>query len=173
MPKDETLQPWWLEPLPMAAPGQAEPAAGLASAEARARLARCGPNLFRERRERSLLLQYLSRFRNPLVLILLVASAVSAFTGEVANFLIIACIVLLSVTLDFVQEYRASAAAEKLRQSVSVPHAAWLDQACAHCPKFPTAASRRSLGRVSVPVWLVVLSDQLQIVALVSLYLTN
>ncbi len=34
------------------------------------------------------------------------------------------------------------------------PHAAWLDRACAHCPKFPTAASRRSLGRVSVPVWL-------------------
>ncbi len=54
-----------------------------------------------------------------------------------------------------------------------VPHAVWLRQAFAHCGKFPTAASRRSLGRVSVPVWLVVLSDQLQIVALVSLYLTN
>uniref|UniRef100_E6PKC3 Uncharacterized protein n=1 Tax=mine drainage metagenome TaxID=410659 RepID=E6PKC3_9ZZZZ len=53
------------------------------------------------------------------------------------------------------------------------PHAALLDQAFAHCPRFPTAASRRSLGRVSVPVWLVVLSDQLRIVALVSLYLTN
>ena len=52
-------------------------------------------------------------------------------------------------------------------------HAAWLDQACAHCPKFPTAASRRSLGRVSVPVWLIVLSDQLQIVGLVSFYPTN
>ena len=52
-------------------------------------------------------------------------------------------------------------------------HAAWLDQACAHCPRFPTAASRRSLGRVSVPVWLVVLSNQLQIVGLVSFYLTN
>ena len=52
-------------------------------------------------------------------------------------------------------------------------HAALLDQACAHCPKFPTAASRRSLDRVSVPVWLVVLSDQLQIVALVSFYPTN
>ncbi len=52
-------------------------------------------------------------------------------------------------------------------------HAALLDQACAHCPKFPTAASRRSLGRVSVPVWLAVLSDQLLIVALVSHYLTN
>ena len=52
-------------------------------------------------------------------------------------------------------------------------HAVWLDQACAHCPIFPTAASRRSLGRVSVPVWLIFLSEQLEIVALVSRYLTN
>ncbi len=52
-------------------------------------------------------------------------------------------------------------------------HAAWLRQASAHCTIFPTAASRRSLGRVSVPVWLIILSDQLRIVALVSLYLTN
>ena len=52
-------------------------------------------------------------------------------------------------------------------------HAVWLDQACADCPIFPTAASRRILGRVSVPMWLIVLSDQLKIVALVSLYLTN
>ncbi len=51
-------------------------------------------------------------------------------------------------------------------------HAVLLDQACAHCPIFPTAASRRSLGRVSVPVWLIVLSDQLWIVALVGLYPT-
>ncbi len=52
-------------------------------------------------------------------------------------------------------------------------HAASLGQACAHCPRFPTAASRRSLDRVSVPVWLVVLSDQLWIVALVGRYPTN
>ncbi len=52
-------------------------------------------------------------------------------------------------------------------------HAALLHQACAHCAIFPTAASRRSLGRVSVPVWLIILSDQLRIVALVSFYLTN
>ncbi len=52
-------------------------------------------------------------------------------------------------------------------------HAALLDQACAHCPIFPTAASRRSLGRVSVPAWLIVLSDQLLIVALVGRYPTN
>jgi hypothetical protein len=52
-------------------------------------------------------------------------------------------------------------------------HAASLRQACAHCGIFLTAASRRSLGRVSVPVWLAVLSDQLRIVALVGRYLTN
>ncbi len=54
-----------------------------------------------------------------------------------------------------------------------LPHAVLLRQAFAHCGKFPTAASRRSLGRVSVPVWLLILSDQLLIDALVSLYLTN
>ena len=48
-----------------------------------------------------------------------------------------------------------------------------LGQAFAHCPKFLTAASRRSLGRVAVPVWLIILSDQLPIVALVSRYHTN
>ena len=52
-------------------------------------------------------------------------------------------------------------------------HAALLGQACAHCRKFLAAAPRRSLGRVSVPVWLVVLSNQLRIVALVGLYPTN
>ncbi len=54
-----------------------------------------------------------------------------------------------------------------------ITHAALLGQAFAHCPIFLTAASRRSLARVSVPVWLIVLSDQLPIVALVSRYLTN
>ena len=54
-----------------------------------------------------------------------------------------------------------------------IPHAASLHQAFAHCAIFPTAASRRSSGRVSVPMWLIILSDQLKIVALVSLYPTN
>src|SRR4029450_7171293 len=54
-----------------------------------------------------------------------------------------------------------------------IPHAALLHQACAHCAIFPTAASRRSLGRVSVPVWPVTLSGRLPVDALVSHYLTN
>ncbi len=54
-----------------------------------------------------------------------------------------------------------------------IAHAASLDQAFAHCPIFPTAASHRSLDRVSVPVWLIILSDQLPVLALVGRYPTN
>ena len=52
-------------------------------------------------------------------------------------------------------------------------HAALLGQGFPHCPIFPTAASRRSLDRVSVPVWPANLSVRLPIVGLVSRYLTN
>ena len=52
-------------------------------------------------------------------------------------------------------------------------HAALLRQGFPHCARFLTAASRRSLDRISVPVWLVVLSDQLLIIALVGHYPTN
>ncbi len=54
-----------------------------------------------------------------------------------------------------------------------ITHAALLRQGFPHCAKFLTAASRRSLDRVSVPVWLIILSDQLTIVALVGHYPTN
>ncbi len=54
-----------------------------------------------------------------------------------------------------------------------ITHAALLRQGFPHCAIFPTAASRRSLDRVSVPVWLAILSDQLTILALVGHYPTN
>ena len=54
-----------------------------------------------------------------------------------------------------------------------IAHAASLGHPCGHCPIFPTAASRRSLGRISVPVWPLSLSGRLPIVALVSCYLAN
>ena len=93
---------------------------GLDSATAAVRLAHYGPNLIHGERKSALILEFLRKFRNPLVIILLVASALSALTGDVASFFIIAAIVLISVTLDFVQEYRAGAAAEQLRHSVAV-----------------------------------------------------
>ena len=60
------------------------------------------------------------RFSNPLVLILLFAAAVSAFTGDVPSFVIIAVIVLMSVILDVTQERQAQNAAESLREQVSL-----------------------------------------------------
>ncbi|HEU4647689.1 MAG TPA: magnesium-translocating P-type ATPase [Gemmatimonadales bacterium] len=94
--------------------------AGLSQAEAARRLTEFGPNVVRPRRERTALLEFLSRFRNPLIVLLLAASGISALTGDVASFGIIAGIVVLSVTLDFVQEHRAGQAAERLRQAVAV-----------------------------------------------------
>ena len=58
-------------------------------------------------------------------------------------------------------------------QKAFILHAAWLGQALAHCPIFPTAASRRSLARISVPVWGITLSGPLAIVALVGRYPAN
>ena len=94
--------------------------AGLTSSEAAVRLTRYGPNILHTQQRNKLLFQFLAKFRNPLVIILLAASAVSAITGDVASFIIISLIVLMSVTLDFVQEFRAGQAAERLRQSVTV-----------------------------------------------------
>jgi P-type Mg2+ transporter len=81
---------------------------GLTDAQAGERLKRYGRNSFRKDRARPLLLEFLSRFRNPLVLILLAASAVSAVTGQTASFVIVLLLVLFSVTLDFVQERRGA-----------------------------------------------------------------
>lgn len=93
---------------------------GLSQSEALARSARFGPNTLRVHGERPLLVQYLSHFKNPLIMVLLAASAVSAATGEITGFVIIWAMVLMSVTLDFFQEYRAGRAAEQLKKTVAV-----------------------------------------------------
>jgi cation transport ATPase-like protein len=85
---------------------------GLSSAEAAARRLRYGPNTLEERRRLSLPLKFLSRFRNPLVIILLAAAVISALTGDLTSFIIISTIVLMSAVLDTVQEFRAEQAAE-------------------------------------------------------------
>jgi len=92
---------------------------GLSSGEAAERLARFGPNQLISRRQ-ALPWQFMARFRNPLVLILLAASTVSAATGDVASAGVIAAIVLMSVALDFVQEQRAGNAAEQLARQVAL-----------------------------------------------------
>ena len=67
----------------------------------------------------------------------------------------------------------SSPATEVYNPKTVFPHAASLGQAFAHCPIFPTAASRRSLDRISVPMWPVNLSVRLPVFGLVGLYPTN
>jgi Mg2+-importing ATPase len=116
--KDQTL--FWRQPTAALLEQMSSGLSGLTNAEAATRLARFGPNRVHAEKKVSLVLQYLARFRNPLVIVLLIASIVLALTGDVASFCIIFAIILISVTLDFVQEHRAGEAAERLRQSVAV-----------------------------------------------------
>jgi Mg2+-importing ATPase len=109
---------------PQLQPGQrltpaTEVARGLTSAVARQRLAEVGPNEPATARRTAGLLQLLHFFLNPLVIILLLASVVSAVVGETLNALIIITMILLSVALNFVQSYRSQRAADRLHAAVA------------------------------------------------------
>ena len=111
-------------PLWAASIGQALAAAvaterGLSSAEAAARLQTLGPNELAPPRRFEGLRELLRYFANPLVLILLVASVVSAAFGQPVSALIIALMLVLSVALNFTQAYRSQRAAARLRLQVA------------------------------------------------------
>ena len=93
---------------------------GLSQSEAANRLTHYGPNVLQKDRHRAVLWQFLLQFKNPLVLILLVACGITALTGDATGALIIGTIVILSVSLDFVQAYRAGQAAARLALQVAV-----------------------------------------------------
>ena len=93
---------------------------GLRASGAAAILEAVGPNLIAAAPRKGLLFAFIGRLGNPLVLILLFAAAVSAFTGDVVSFVIIAAIVFMSVILDVAQERQAQNAAERLREQVSL-----------------------------------------------------
>jgi P-type Mg2+ transporter len=111
---------WWQSPLVDLFRELQSGSDGLQTADSSVRLKQWGPNVFRDEPKRKLLFEFLRRFRNPLVLILLVASFVSALTGETASFVIISAMIIMSVTIDLIQETKAAKAADKLRQSVSL-----------------------------------------------------
>ncbi len=93
---------------------------GLQASDAAAILETVGPNRIATAKRTSLLTDFIGRFSNPLVLILLFAAGVSASTGDVPSFVIISTIVLISVILDVTQERQAQNAAERLRAQVSL-----------------------------------------------------
>jgi Mg2+-importing ATPase len=107
-----------------------------------------GPNESAAAKPSPLWLQFLARFRNPLVLILLIASALSAATGDVPSFAIVLTIVSISITLDFVQEVRARNAVQALRRSVGL-----------------RATVRRGATKETIPVDQLVPGDIVELIA--------
>ena len=117
----------------MATVGQA-PAAlcGLTNEEAARRLRDFGPNDPTPRRHGELAFELFVLFFNPLVVILLVASILSAVLGQRADAVIIFVIAMSSVAINFVQTYRSGKAIRRLREHVSltasvVREGAWRD----------------------------------------------
>lgn len=92
---------------------------GLNLEEARRRLKSTGPNEPASAPHVAGIIQFLRLFLSPMVIILLIASLVTAVLGDVLSAGIIATIVLLGITLDFVQTYRSQQAVERLRAEVA------------------------------------------------------
>src|SRR5579885_312896 len=92
---------------------------GLSTEEARRRLGHFGPNEPVAARRAAGAVQILLLLANPLVIILLVASAISAALGEAVNASIIAAMVLLGVALNAAQTYRSQRAVERIRKGVT------------------------------------------------------
>jgi Mg2+-importing ATPase len=91
---------------------------GLTTKEAKARQKQFGKNVIAEERKTNQLLEFLRQFKSPLIIILLLAAAVSIFFGERINATIVLIIVLMSTLLNFLQEKKAGDAAHKLTEKL-------------------------------------------------------
>ena len=93
---------------------------GLTAEDASARLKEYGENTIKAQGKTAPLLLFFSQFKNPIILILIVATVISGMTGDWLDSLIILAIVFGSVILSFLQEYSASHAVEELRSRIQV-----------------------------------------------------
>ena len=93
---------------------------GLSQQEAKQRLKTYGYNSLSTNKKRPARLQFLLYFKNPLVIMLLIAVGISAATGDYANAGIIAFIICVSVCLNFYQERKSSKAAQDLAQKLEI-----------------------------------------------------
>ena len=115
---------------------------GLSVAEATRRLAAYGPNQLRAAKRVSPWAILADQFKNVLIVILLVATVISAFLGHGVEAVAITVIVLFAVVLGFVQEFRAGRAIEALHEMAA-----------------PTATVLRGGQELSVPARDVVVGD--------------
>jgi P-type Mg2+ transporter len=92
---------------------------GLSQTESENRLKKFGLNVLNEEKKLHVFFQFLTILRNPIILILCLVALVSYFMGESVNAFMIFIMILLSVILNFIQEYKASIAARKLIEKVA------------------------------------------------------
>src|SRR5689334_916648 len=121
---------------------------GLTQVEARRRLAQFGPNEPAPARRTAPLVQLLLLLANPLAIMLLVASGISAALGEVINASIIITMVLFSIALNFIQTYRSQKAVDSIRKEVA-----------------PTANVRRDSNWIEIPRREIVPGDVIKLAA--------
>ncbi len=94
---------------------------GLSTQEAQERLAKYGPNKLKEGEKPTLLQRFIAQLKDPMLIILMAAAAVSGLTGviagepEWAEVIIILTVVLLNAILGVFQESKAEAAIEALQ----------------------------------------------------------
>src|SRR6266404_7759022 len=93
---------------------------GLSQGEAARRLKRYGPNEFRTEQKIRPVLLFLSKFKSPLLILLIVAAVISGFFGSSFDSIAIIVIVLSSTFIDFLNTYKSSKAAEKLKEKVNI-----------------------------------------------------
>jgi Mg2+-importing ATPase len=125
------------------------PARGLSSEDARRSLEAVGFNEPIVVRRTSGLVQFLRLFANPLVIILLVTSVISALLGEMVSAAIIVVIVVLGVAINFMQTYRSQRAVERLREAVTLTATVKRDGAWVELPRrelVPADVIRLSAG---------------------------
>jgi len=107
---------------------------GLTKRQAKGRLRTHGQNCLPRQPGTAWTREVWKRLVNPLVLVLLVASSISAFTGDMLSFVFVIALVLLSIILDMVQEHRAGRAVEALRGSVALTVRVWRDRQLSVAP---------------------------------------
>ena len=117
LPSGELVSEWYqLEASTLTRALGTDPAAGLANIEAQRRLAKYGPNELLAAQPISPWHVLFEQFKNIFILILLAATVLSAFVGDLVEAVVIIIILLFAVVLGFVQEYRAERAIEALRK---------------------------------------------------------
>jgi Mg2+-importing ATPase len=125
---------WWDLPLAdLFAALHATPS-GLNMRQAGARLRNHGPNRSRPPAGPSLARRVAARLLDPLILVLISASLISAMTGDAVSFAFVAVIVVFSILLDLLQEHRAGRAVEALQNSVALRVRVWRDGRCVELP---------------------------------------